>query len=385
MNIKKYKKFFEYRLSSDWTSTATYPEFSVKYDDINSDLDEIQIGININDLQSEYNENLNVENIKEKAHEFFGDNLYRLLELDSFFKGLLLKLKFDSKESSIKYFQGYINDLPRIYNKINLDFSKSDIKDKFKKVKKLKRKNKKQRKLSKNIFKNEMEVLIIELLKMTEHIKENGMRVLVTCDGRDSAGKGSFIRLIEKYTNEKIVDHKWFEIPNKYDQLHWFDRYERSLPTKGHLKFYDRSWYNRAVNDPVNGYCTEKQYKKYMKDVIPFEERIIDDGLILIKFWFSIGKGTQELRFNLRKASPIKYWKFSPSDAKAVDRFDRFTFYKEQMFAKTSTDKSPWIVVDMDDKKLGQLNAIRYLLTTVPYPNKNEEIIKPYKTKVYKI
>ena len=387
MSIKKFQPFLEYKIDkpSYYTSTSSYPEFSVNYDSANSDLDDEQIVNTIDKFFSDFEKNSDPIKIKNDAHRKFGDNLYRLLELDSFFKALTIKNKIDGKDSAIKYFKGYISDLPRIFDKIDQDFSKSDVKDKFKKVKELKKKTKTQRKISKEIFKSELDALSIELVKMTEYIKDSGMRVLVTCDGRDSAGKGSFIKLIEGFTNEKIVDHEWFGIPTQYDQQHWFDRYEDVLPPKGHLTFFDRSYYNRAVNDPVNGFCTEDQYKKFIEDVVPFEEKIIDGGVTLIKFWFSIEKETQEYRFALRQASPIKWWKFSPSDAKAVDRYDRFTFYKEQMFAKTSTDIAPWVVVDMNDKKLGQLNGIRYILSVIPYPDKNQDIIKPYKSKVYKV
>jgi len=387
VSIKKFQPFLEYKIDkpSYYTSTSSYPEFSVNYDSANSDLDDEQIVNTIDKFFSDFEKNSDPIKIKNDAHRKFGDNLYRLLELDSFFKALTIKNKIDGKDSAIKYFKGYISDLPRIFDKIDQDFSKSDVKDKFKKVKELKKKTKTQRKISKEIFKSELDALSIELVKMTEYIKDSGMRVLVTCDGRDSAGKGSFIKLIEGFTNEKIVDHEWFGIPTQYDQQHWFDRYEDVLPPKGHLTFFDRSYYNRAVNDPVNGFCTEDQYKKFIEDVVPFEEKIIDGGVTLIKFWFSIEKETQEYRFALRQASPIKWWKFSPSDAKAVDRYDRFTFYKEQMFAKTSTDIAPWVVVDMNDKKLGQLNGIRYILSVIPYPDKNQDIIKPYKSKVYKV
>jgi len=387
VNVKKFQPFLEYKIDKPiyHTTTSSYPEFSFNYDSVNSNLDDEQIVNIVDKLFVDFQKNLDPVKIQNDAHYKFGDNLYRLLELDSFFKALIIKNRIDGKESAIKYFKAYIDDLPRIFDKIDQDFSKSDVKDKFKKVKELKKRTKHNTKLSKKIFKSEMDALAIELIKMTEYVKDSGMRVLVTCDGRDSAGKGSFIKLVEGITNEKIVDHEWFGIPTQYDQEHWFDRYEDVLPPKGHLRFFDRSYYNRAVNDPVNGFCTEKQYKKFIDDVVPWEEKQIDEGLTLIKFWFSIEKETQEHRFALRQASPTKWWKFSPSDAKAVDRYDRFTFYKEQMFAKTSTDDAPWVVVDMNDKKLGQLNGIRYILSTIPYPDKNEDIIKPYRSKVYKI
>jgi polyphosphate kinase 2 (PPK2 family) len=259
------------------------------------------------------------------------------------------------------------------------------LKDKFAKLKLLKDTKKKERKKSKAIFNKEYRALFIELLKMIEWIKLTNQRVLITLDGRDSSGKGSFIKLIEQNTPEKVVDHTWFDIPTKFQKRNWFHRYIKSLPTPGHLRLFDRSWYNRAVNDIVNGYCDEEEYKSFITDVVPFEKDLIADGVIYIKLWFSIDKETQEFRFNLRKASPIKYWKYTPNDAKAVEKYEAFTFYKEQMFAKTSTKKSPWVVVDMNDKKVGQLNALRYILNKIPYPDKNEEIIQPSKTKVYEV
>jgi polyphosphate kinase 2 (PPK2 family) len=293
---------------------------------------------------------------------------------------LRLKQKTNS-EIAEKYFDDYISEIPRIFSKIQNDYSKYDLHDKFAKLKELRDAKKDQRKISKDIFLAEKDALFVELLKLTEWAKKTGQKILITLDGRDSAGKGSFIRFFELNTSERVVSHVWFDIPTKYDQENWLHRYIKELPTSGHIKIYDRSWYNRAVNDPVNGYCTEEQYKKFMKEVVPFEKNLIDNKTIYIKMWFSIDKETQEFRFNLRKAHPLKYWKFSKNDAKAVEKYETFTFYKEQMFVKTSTKKSPWVVVDMNDKKLGQL----YILNKIPYPNKNEEIIKPYKTKVYEV
>lgn len=338
----------------------------------------------INQYRKMFNNDTPVKDIKMKAKQEFGDELYFHLDLDSFFKTLRVKQKIHP-ELGDKYFDDYISELPRIFLKIENDFSKYDLEDEFAQLYKLKKIKKEQRKASSIIFENEINALSVEFLKMLEWIKNTKQRVLITLDGRDSAGKGSFIKLIEDNMPEKVVSHVWFDIPTQYEQQNWFHRYSKELPKPGHLKFYDRSWYNRAVNDPVNGYCTEEQYTKFMKNVVPYEKKLIDNNIIYIKMWFSIDKETQEFRFNLRKAHPIKYWKFSPSDAKAVEKFDLFTFYKEQMFVKTSTKKSPWVVLDMNDKKLGQLNAMRYILSKVPYPNKNEEIIKPYKTKVYEI
>jgi len=378
--LKKYEK---------WVSTSTYPiddPYKLKMDaeEKQDKIDQKSVIKFINEYRKMFNKGIEVRELKQKAKEEFGEDLYLLLELDSFFKTLRVKQKL-TPETAEKYFDDYISEIPRVFLKIKKDFSQYDLTDKFKKLKELKETKKKQRKISRQVFDEEKDAIFVELLKMIEWIKDTNQRILITLDGRDSAGKGSFIRLVEENAPEKVVSHDWFDIPTKYQQRNWFSRYIKMLPIPGHLKFFDRSWYNRAVNDPVNEYCTEEQYKQFMKDVIPFEKDLIDEGIIYIKMWFSIDKETQEFRFNLRKAHPIKYWKFSPNDAKAVEKFDLFTFYKEQMFAKTSTKKSPWVVVDMNDKKLGQLNALRYILSKIPYPNKNEQIIQPYKTKVYEV
>jgi len=371
----------------EWISTSTDPVVvgDKPYDENKQEkIDQKSVVKFIDEYRKLFNKGVEVRELKQKAKEEFGEELYILLELDSFFKTLRVKQKLNP-ETAEKYFDDYISEIPRVFLKIKKDYSQYDLSDKFAKLKELKETKKKQRKISKTIFEEEKDAIFVEFLKMIEWIKSTNQRVLITLDGRDSAGKGSFIRLAEEISPEKIVSHDWFDIPTKYQQRNWFSRYIKALPAAGHLKFYDRSWYNRAVNDPVNGYCTEEQYRQFMKDVVPFERELLNEGIIYIKMWFSIDKETQEFRFNLRKAHPIKYWKFSPNDAKAVEKFDLFTFYKEQMFAKTSTKKSPWVVVDMNDKKLGQLNVMRYILNKIPYPNKNEQIIQPYKTKVYEV
>lgn len=338
----------------------------------------------INEYKKYFNDGVDIKDIKNRAKLDFGEDLYLLLELDSFFKTLKLKQKLNPSDA-ILYFDEYKSEIPNLFLKIKNDYSKYNIDDKFLALNKLKEEKEKERKISKDIFKKERNALFIELLKMIEWLKETDNKILITIDGRDSSGKGSFIRFFESNTPEKIVSHSWFDVPSKYQQKNWFFRYIKELPSQGHLKIFDRSWYNRAVNDPVNGYCTEKEYKKFMKDVVPFEKDLIDGGIIYIKLWFSIDKETQEFRFNLRKANPLKYWKFSDNDATAVEKYDIFTFYKEQMFIKTSTKKSPWVIIDMNDKKLGQLNALKYILNKIPYSNKNNDIIKPSKIKVLEL
>ena len=382
-----------------WISTSTYPlvdpfdsnpVLKPATNTISKDIEPNKKNVIkfLNDYRKMFNKGTEVKELKIIAKKEFTDDLYYVLELDSFFKGLRLKQKMNPENPKIadEFFDQYLAEIPRIFLKIEDDYSKYDLRDKFAKLKELKKAKKTQKNFSKRIFEKESSALFIEWLKMVEWIKKTKQRVLISVDGRDSSGKGGFIRLIEENSPEKIVSHDWFDVPTKYEQRNWFHRYTKKLPTIGHLKIYDRSWYNRAVNDIVNGFCTEEEYKKFMKDVIPFEKDLIEvEGIIYIKFWFSIDRETQEFRFNLRKAHPLKYWKYSPTDAKALDKFDLFSFYKEQMFAKTSNKKSPWVVIDMNDKKLGQLNTIRYVLSKVPYPDKNEDIIQPYKTKVYEV
>ena len=151
------------------------------------------------------------------------------------------------------------------------------------------------------------------------------------------------------------------------------------MPQPGEIVFFDRSWYNRSVVEPAMGYCSEEQYNDFMENVLDWEQHLMmDEDIILIKFWFSITKEKQELRFDLRKSSPLKYWKFSPNDAKVIDKWDIIGKYKNQMFNKTANSNSPWVIVNSNDKKIGRLNAIRYVLSQIDYDDKNEEAGKYY-------
>lgn len=232
-------------------------------------------------------------------------------------------------------------------------------------------------------FELEKNLLHIELLKMRDWLAANDKKLVIVLEGRDAAGKGSFIKTATENLHPKYFRINTFDVPSDYEKIHWYDRYERVLPIKEQIAFYDRSWYNRAVVEPVMGYCTTAQYEKFMKDVLPFEYALIDKGFYLIKLWFSITDKTQEIRFRLRQTSPTKYWKFSPNDAKAMEKWDAFTAYKEEMFRETSTEKSPWVIVDSNDKRFAKLNAMRYILNQIPYDNKKEDILHVYPEIVY--
>lgn len=204
-------------------------------------------------------------------------------------------------------------------------------------------------------------------------------RVAIVFEGRDSAGKGSSIKRFMLNAIPGVARVvAGLGIPTEEERKNWFSRYEKNLPNPGEIVYFDRSWYNRAVVEPVNGYCTEEEYKDFMEKVLPWEESLVDSGIILIKFWFSITEEKQKERFKLRQTNPLKFWKFSPNDARVVDKYDLITNYKNQMFNRTSSSKCPWIVVNSNDKKIGRLNAIRYALSVLNYPEKNKEAIEWY-------
>ena len=225
----------------------------------------------------------------------------------------------------------------------------------------------------------------MELLKMREWLEKNNKKLIIVLEGRDTAGKGSFIRTATENLHPSYFKINTFGIPTNYEKNHWFKRYEKVLPQSEQIAFYDRSWYNRAVVEPVMGYCTQKEYEDFMNKVLPFEYKLIDNNYFIIKFWFSITKETQSLRFKLRKSSPIKYWKYTENDSKVIDKWEMFTKFKEEMFNQTSTEKSPWIVVDSNDKRVAKLNALKYILTQIPYNNKKKEVLSVYPEIVYPI
>jgi polyphosphate kinase 2 len=219
----------------------------------------------------------------------------------------------------------------------------------------------------------------VELLKLQEWVIANKKRVAIVFEGRDSAGKGSTIKRFVEYLNPKGFRVVALGVPTAEEKENWFARYEAHMPKEGEIVFFDRSWYNRAVVEPAMGYCTEEQYRSFMDNVLKWEEKMIKrQGLILIKFWFSITKEKQMKRFDLRQQSPLKYWKFSPNDAKVVDKWEIIGQYKNQMFNNTASRTSPWVIINSNDKKIGRLNAMRYALAAIPYEGRNTKICQYY-------
>ena len=220
----------------------------------------------------------------------------------------------------------------------------------------------------------EKELLQIELLKLQEWVKENNVPVAVVFEGRDTAGKGSTIKKFTEYLDPKYYQIVALGIPTEEEKRNWFERYEKYIKP-GVITFFDRSWYNRGIVEPVMGYSSEEEYEKFMNDVVPFEKDLISKGVILIKFWLSITKDRQEKRFTLRQQSPLKYWKYSPNDEASKEKWDEYTEYNERVFKNTSHEDSPWIVLDSNDKRVSGLNAMRKLLQKINYDDKNDSIV----------
>ena len=224
--------------------------------------------------------------------------------------------------------------------------------------------------LSQQKYKKEKERLQVELLKLEEWVIKHGKRVAIVLEGRDAAGKGSTIKRFIENMMPKGVEVIELGVPTKKQEKNWFRTWEKRMPASGKIHFFDRSWYSRALIQPVMGYCNEKQYKYFMKKINKWENKIIEDGLILIKIYLSITKENQELRFHLRETSALKYWKISPNDWKAQKKWQILTTFKEVMFNKTSTGESPWIIINSDNKMIGRLNAMRYVLSFIEYDGK---------------
>ena len=220
-------------------------------------------------------------------------------------------------------------------------------------------------------YEQELEKLQIELVRLQRSVQLEGRRVAVILEGRDAAGKGGTIRRFIEHLNPRSARVVALSKPSDVEKGQWyFQRYTQHLPNPGEIVFFDRSWYNRAVVEPVMGFCSKKQYKTFMQQVPEFEHMLYEDNIEIVKFWFSIGKGVQESRFQSRRHNPLKQWKISPVDDKAQEHWDIYTKYKEAMFSKTHTAYSPWIIVKANDKKRARLESMRYLLSALEYEGK---------------
>lgn len=210
-----------------------------------------------------------------------------------------------------------------------------------------------------------------EMVRMQNWLIETGKRLVVICEGRDSAGKGGAIMRFIRFINPRHYRVVALNKPTKEEKGQWyFQRYIKHFPSPGEIVFFDRSWYNRAVVEPVMDFCTKDQYQLFIKQVVQFEQMLFEDGIVLVKLWFSIDKKEQEKRLEERKTNPLISWKLSTVDALAQQKWDDFTHYKELMFKKTATPTSPWVVVKGNDKDLARKEAMRYVLNQVKYTNR---------------
>lgn len=318
------------------------------------DFDNIDVNMIISELEQEFGKEIviffNVETFLRKIHQMLDLKAKRTKEG--------IELEFNNYYSSLQErVDQYISDEKGITKE-------EDHFDKWEGEKSI---------LTRRQYEDEKYELQVELVKLQEWAHKNGKRIAMVFEGRDSAGKGSTIKRFIEALNPRVYRVVALGMPNAWEKRNWFKRYERHLPNPGEIVFYDRSWYNRAVVEPAMGYCTEEQYKDFMENVNNWESGLVDEGIVLIKFWFSITKEKQLQRFELRKTSPIKFWKFSPNDEKVVGKWDIITKYKNQMFERTSTQKAPWVIINSNDKKIGRLNAMRYALSVIDYEGKDPE------------
>ena len=225
-----------------------------------------------------------------------------------------------------------------------------------------------QKALVKLRYEQELEQLQIQMVKLQRAVQINGRRVAIIFEGRDAAGKGGTIRRFMEHLNPRSARVVALPKPTEVEKGQWyFQRYTEHLPNPGEIVFFDRSWYNRAVVEPVMGFCTQKQYKVFMQQAPEFEHMLYEDSLELVKFWFSIAKEVQNERFISRRIDPLKQWKISPVDEKAQDNWDLYTRYKEKMYSRTHTTYSPWVIVKSNDKKKARLESMRHVLSTLEY------------------
>ena len=222
-------------------------------------------------------------------------------------------------------------------------------------------------------YEKELKQLQIELVKLQQWVQKTNKRVAIIFEGRDASGKGGSIRRFTEHLNPRSMRLVALSKPTPVEQGQWyFRRYIKQLPNPGEIVFFDRSWYNRAVVEPVMGFCTDEQYKQYMVQVPEFEHMLYESGVEIIKFWFSISKEEQQARFDGRLENPLKRWKFSPVDQKGQALWKEYSFYKEQMFSRTHTSYCPWIVIKTNNKLEARLESMRYVLSKFNYDGKEE-------------
>ena len=234
-----------------------------------------------------------------------------------------------------------------------------------------------KKKLNNKFYENELSKLQIELVKLQEWIKNEGLKVVVIFEGRDAAGKGGVIKRITQRLNPRICRVVALGTPTEREKTQWyFQRYVPHLPAEGEMVLFDRSWYNRAGVERVMGYCTNDEYEEFLRTCPEFERMLLRSGIILIKYWFSVSDEVQEKRFQARIDDPTKRWKLSPMDLASREKWLEYSEAKDEMFKYTDLKNAVWYVVEADDKKRARLNCIHHLLSLIPYKDLTPEPIK---------
>ena len=239
--------------------------------------------------------------------------------------------------------------------------------------KKGKKKNKKFKinangRMNKRLYEDELFRLQAELVEMQEWVKKTGARVVVIFEGRDAAGKGGTIKRVSQYLNPRIARIVALPAPTERQTTEWyFQRYVPPLPAAGEIVLFDRSWYNRAGVEHVMGFCTPEDYQRFLRQAPIFERMLVEDGILLRKYWFSVSDAEQEARFKSRLTDPMRRWKLSPMDFESITRWEDYSRAKDAMFVHTDVEPAPWYVVESDDKRRARINMISHFLSTIPF------------------
>ncbi len=235
-------------------------------------------------------------------------------------------------------------------------------------------------------YESELKQLQIELLKMQNHIKDTGQKVLMIFEGRDAAGKGGTIKRITEHLNPRGARVIALDKPSDIEKTQWyFQRYSQHLPSAGEIVLFDRSWYNRGGVEPVMGFCTQEEHKEFLHEVPEFEKMLVNSDVRIFKFYFSVSKDEQNRRFNKRKTDPLKQYKLSPVDEKSQGLWDKYTIAKYSMLLASHTEHAPWTIVRSDNKKKARINCIKHILHNIDYPNKikSKQLIADDKIRIY--
>ena len=230
--------------------------------------------------------------------------------------------------------------------------------------------------MTRDYYEHAKRLLQIELVKLQNWVKDTGQRVVIVFEGRDAAGKGGTIKRFTEHLNPRGARIVALEKPTERERTQWyFQRYVTHLPSAAEIVMFDRSWYNRAGVERVMGFCTPEEYLEFMREAPEFERMLVNSGLALTKFWFSVSRLEQRTRFVIRQVDPVRQWKLSPMDIESLDKWDGYTTAKEAMFFYTDTEDAPWTVVKSNDKKRARLEAMRHILELFDYDGKDTEVV----------